>query len=69
MRDPCHITGKSRIAAHWSCNINVQITKNVPVIFNNLKGCDSHLIFYEIKIVDVKINVIPNGLKNTWHLF
>ena len=33
VRDHCHITGKYRGAAHYSCNINLKITKNVPVIF------------------------------------
>ena len=46
-----------------SCNINLQLTKNVPVIFRYLRGYDSHLIFYELKSFDVKINVIPNGLE------
>ena len=32
-RDHCHITGKFRGAAHWSCNINLQLTKELPVIF------------------------------------
>ena len=33
VRDHCHITGKFRDAAHWSCNINLQLTKKVPAIF------------------------------------
>ena len=33
------------------------------MIFHNLRGCDSHLIFYEVKKFDVKIDVIPNGLE------
>ena len=37
VRDYCHITGKYRGAAHWSCNI--------PVIFHSLRSYDSHLIF------------------------
>ena len=44
VRDHCHITGKYREAAHYSCNINLGITKKVPVIFHNLKGYDSHLM-------------------------
>ena len=36
-KDRCHITGKFRGAAHWSCKIN-QLTKKVLVIFHNLTG-------------------------------
>ena len=64
VRDHCHITGKYRGAAHYSCNINLNITKKVPAIFHNLKGYDSHLIFKELsKFNNLKISVIPNGLE------
>ena len=63
VRDHCHITGKYRGAGHYSCNINLKITKNVPVIFYNLKGYDSHLIFKKLSKFNVKISVIPNGLE------
>ena len=44
-----------------SCNINLKLTKKIPVIFHNLRGYDSHLIIKEIG--DVKVSVIPNGLE------
>ena len=69
VRAHCHITRQFRDAAHWSCNINLQLTKKVPVIFHNLRGYDSHLIFNELDKFDVKINVIPNGLEKYMAFF
>ena len=63
LRDHCHITGKYRGAAHWSCNINLKVSKKIPVIFDNLKGYNSHLIIKEVSKFDVKVSVIPNGLE------
>ena len=62
VRDHCHITGKYRGAAHCSCNINLKISKKIPVIFHILKGYDSHLIFKELSKFDVRVSVIPNAL-------
>ena len=64
-----HVTGKFTGKAHWNCNINFQLTKKVPVIFHNLRGYDSHLIFNELDKFDVKIKVIPNGLEKYMAFF
>ena len=46
VRYHCHVTGKFRGATHWSCNINFQLTKKIPVIFHNLNGYDSYSFYY-----------------------
>ena len=58
VRDHCHVTGKVRGAAHWICNINLQLNKNVPVIIHNLRTYDSHLIFDELKNLNMQIDLI-----------
>ena len=45
VRDHCHVTRKFRGASHWSCKINLQLTKKVIVMFHNLRGYDSDLFF------------------------
>ena len=60
VRDYCHITTKFRGAARWDCNINFQLTKRIPVIFHNLKGYGSYLIFSVLHKFNLKNNVILN---------
>ena len=55
VRDHYYITGKFRGAGHCSCNINLQLAKNIFVIFHNLRGYDSHLVFYELKNLMLKL--------------
>ena len=69
VRDHCHVTGKFRGAAHQKCSVNFQLTKKVPVIFHNLKGYASHLIFCVLNEFNVKINVILNGLEKYMAFF
>ena len=69
VRDHCHVTGKFRGAAHKSCNLNFKLTKKVSVLFHNLRGYDSHLIFNELDKFDVKIKVILNGLEKYMAFF
>ena len=63
VRDHCHITGKYRGSAYRDCNINIKLNHKIPVVFNNLKHYDSHLIMQELDKFNLKINVIPNGLR------
>ena len=63
VRDHCHITKRFRCAAHWSCNINLQLSKKFTGIFHNLRDYDSRLIFCELNKFDVKIDVKPNRLE------
>ena len=63
LRDHYHITGKYRGAAHWSCNINLEMAKKIPVIFHKLRGHDSHLTVKEISKFDMQVTVMPNGLE------
>ena len=48
---------------------NIYLTKKIPVIFHNLKGYDSHLVFSELSKFNLKINVIPNGLEKYMTFF
>ena len=63
VRYNCHIKGKYRGAAHWSCNINLNLSKKIPVIFHNLRDYDKHLIIKEISKFNAKVSVTPNGLE------
>ena len=63
VRDHCHISGKFKGAADFSCNANLKITKKVPIIFHNLREYDSHLIIKQISNFDLRLDVISNGLE------
>ena len=55
VRGHCHITEKYRGASHWSCYINLKMSKTITVIFHNLRDYDSHLIIKEVSKFDVKV--------------
>ena len=56
-------TKEDNYFAYSNCNINLRLTKKVPVIFHNLRGYDCHFIMQEISRFDVEISVIPNRLE------
>ena len=64
VRDPCHLTGDFRGAAHSICNLllrNNPENVRIPFVFHNLKGYDSHLILSHIKKCHEDVDVIPNN--------
>ena len=70
VRDHCHVTGKYRGSAHQTCNLKLQISAEkiqIPVVFHNLKGYDSHFIMNELGELikkgeeNIKINVIAQN--------
>ena len=63
VRDHCHITGKYRGSVHRDCNINVKLIHTVSVVFHNLRNYDSHFIMQNLGKLNIKINLIPNGLE------
>ena len=72
VRDHCHITGQYRGAAHNACNLKLKICPRItqiPVVFHNLRGYDSHLIMQAISKIQetnededyLKLSCIPNN--------
>ena len=62
VRDHCHVTGKFRGASHTKCNINLRLSKKLPITFHNLQEYDGHIIFKELNNFDIDIDVIPKGI-------
>ena len=65
VRDHCHITGKYRGSAHNCCNLQLRLDPEkleIPVIFHNLKGYDSHFIIQKLE-KDTQISVIANNFE------
>ena len=62
VRDNRHITGKYRGSAQKDCNTYSKLNHKTPLVFQYLKNYDSHLIIGELDKLNLKINVIPNGL-------
>ena len=67
--DHCHFTGSYRGPCHYLCNINYRIPKLLPVIFHNLRGYDSHVIFENIGSyiknhnLNINISAIPTNMQ------
>ena len=74
-RDHCHIIGIYHGDAHNACNLNYRITPKswkLPVVIQNLKGYDGHLIVKALKSEFGRVGVIPQNLEkylsNSWSI-
>ena len=64
VRDHCHLTGKYRVPAHNTCNINVKQKDSnfIPFAFHNFSNYDCHMFFkrlVDLKRDKVKFKIIP----------
>ena len=66
VKDHCHITGKYRGAAHSNCNNKLRInhkTDKIPVVFDNLRGYDSHHLMQAMSQQQEEVNCIVNNME------
>ena len=66
VHDHCHFTGKYRGPAHNKCNLDLKIERRIPVVFHNLSGYDSHIIFQHLSAANgekQKVNVIAKSME------
>ena len=61
VKDHCYITGKYSSSAHNELNINLSLTKIIPIVFHHLGNYDPHPILQELG--RYKINVIPRKIE------
>ena len=69
VRYNCHVLGKFRGTSHSKCNVNLRLSKKLPIIFHNLQGYDGHIIFKELNNFDVDIAVVPKGIDKYMSIF
>ena len=66
VRDHCHVSGKYRGAAHDKCNLQLKLSSEIPVIFHNLKGYDTHHLLLKLGEFHKNMKVVPNRWKNIY---
>ena len=61
-KDHCHLTGRFRVLAHNSFNLNTRKahTSFVPILFHNFSGYDCHLIFEKLVNMATEKNIKIN---------
>ena len=66
VRDQCHITGKFRYPLHNECNLNYSTNPKswkLPIMMNNLKGYDGHLIGQALEKRHGRTRVIAQNME------
>ena len=63
VRDHCHVSGNYRGAAHDKCNLKLKLSPEIPIIFHNLRGYDTHHLMLKIGELKNNIRVIPNNME------
>jgi hypothetical protein len=63
VRDHCHVSGAYRGAAHDKCNLKLRLSPEIPIIFHNLKGYDTHHLMLKIGELNKNINIVPNNME------
>ena len=66
VNDHFHIDEKHfahKDSAHKECNLNLRLTKKIPVVFHSFQNYDSHLTFQKVGKYKFKINIIPKTIK------
>ena len=53
------ITSNYRGPAHNSCNLQLQESRVVPIIFHNLSGYDAHFIIKAIAATGARLDILP----------
>ena len=67
-RDHCHVCGKYRGAAHAKCNLTAKTSRDVTVLFHNLRKYDGHLVMQEIGTLlqerGLKLECVAKGMED-----
>lgn len=68
VRDHCHLCGKFRGAAHYDCNLQFRLDRDITIVFHNLRRYDGHMIMQHIGEVcesfDFQLSCIARAMED-----
>ena len=69
VKDHCHYTGKFRGAAHSKCNLNYQVSKDIPIITHNA-SYDTHFMINQLaEEFKGELYCIGENMEKIYHFF